>query len=100
MIRLLGEQVAPSGKWMIRAPAEQACRISSRTSRPLWRNWPTSPGSSRTTTCAVASPIEGTSGVLSARLAEWVCLRAAAYDSPVFAARDRTRRLKFLLLVM
>jgi len=48
----------------------------------------------------VASLIEGTSGVLSARLAEWVCLRAAAYDSPVFAARDRTRRLKFLLLVM
>jgi hypothetical protein len=32
--------------------------------------------------------------------AEWMCLRAAAYDSPVFAARDRTRRLRFLLLVM
>jgi hypothetical protein len=43
---------------------------------------------------------EGPPGHGVPRWAEWTCLRAAAYDSPVFAARDRTQRLRFLLLVM
>ena len=90
MIRLCGEQVAPSGKWMIRAPTRRACRMSSRTSRPLRPNWPLSPGSSRTTTCAVASLTGFASGAVSTRCAGRTCRRAAEYDSPVLAARTYT----------
>ena len=100
MIRLCGEQVAPSGKWMIRAPARRACRMRSRTSWPLCRSWPLSRGSSRTTICAVASRTGFSSGMVSPCRAGRTCRRAAAYDSPVFAVRARTRRLRFLLLVI
>ena len=99
MACLRGQQVAPSGKCTSRAPAARASRISARTPAAAACSAAWSRGSSGAWVCATASRSDG--GLPSGPAgAGRTCRSAAVYDSPVFAARARTRRLRFLFAVI